>query len=187
MKTIVLVHLRRCNVLLRQAPPTLPSYRSSVDSRADRLPPPPPPLGGKWPCSLKSEVRYPSPKPQSNSEPLISLTYRWSEGPSPQPLSVWNMLKQTGRAKAIKILPCAGLFLTRALWHDYKMLKVSTHLGIRTVLPCRWSWKNMLHILPVSGSPILASLSHHHPPNRHPTHLFRWDKNVWAVRALICV
>lgn len=64
------------------------------------------------------------------------------------------MLKQTVRAKAIKILPCAGLFLTRALWQDYKMLKVSTHLGIRTALPD--DVEKTLYILPVSGSSISA-------------------------------
>ena len=64
------------------------------------------------------------------------------------------MLKQTVRVKAIKTLPCAGLFLTRALWHDYKILKVSTHLGIRTKLPD--DAEKMLYILPLSGSSILA-------------------------------
>lgn len=65
------------------------------------------------------------------------------------------MLKQTVRAKAIKTLPCASLSLTRALWHDYKILKVSTHLGIGTQLPD--DVEKTLYILPVSGSPILAS------------------------------
>lgn len=114
-------------------------HRSLVDGQADRLPHPPPPLlpspWGKWSCSLKSEVRYLSPKPRRDSGPLISLTYRWSKAPHPQPVSVWNMLKQTEGAKAIKISPCAGLFQTRALWLDYKTLKVSTHLGITTALP----------------------------------------------------
>lgn len=124
------------------------SPHGSADGQADRLPPPLPPpsapLGGKRSCSVKSEARYLSPEPQSDSEPLISLTCRWSEGPSPEPVSVWNMLKQTVRAKAIKTLPCAGLSLTRALWHDYKILKVSTHLGIGTQLPDDVE-KNPLH------------------------------------------
>lgn len=53
----------------------------------------------------------------------------------------------SGRAKAIKILPCAGLFLTTALWQDYKMLQISTHLGIRTALPndARGGEKTSLH------------------------------------------
>lgn len=68
------------------------SPHGSADGQADRLPPPLPPpsapLGGKRSCSVKSEVRYLSPEPQSDSEPLISLTCRWSEGPSPEPVSV---------------------------------------------------------------------------------------------------
>lgn len=57
-------------------------------------------------------------------------------------------LKLTVRAEAIKILPCAGLFLTRALWQDYKLLTVSTHLGIRTALPD--DAEKTLYILPRS-------------------------------------
>lgn len=56
------------------------------------------------------------------------------------------MLKLTGRAEAIEILPCAGLFLTRALWQDYKMLTLSTHLGIGTALPD--DVEKTLYILP---------------------------------------
>lgn len=61
------------------------------------------------------------------------------------------MLKQTAAIKFIKILPCAGLFPTSALWHDYKILEVSTHLG-----PPNDAVGGGLYILPVSGSPILA-------------------------------
>lgn len=83
------------------------SHRSLVDGQADRLPPPPPLLPspwGKWSCSLKSEVRYLSPKPQRDSGPLISLTYRWSKGANPPPPNQWVFETCWNRLREQKLL-----------------------------------------------------------------------------------
>lgn len=86
-------------------------HRSLVDGQADRLPPPPVPSPwGKWSCSLKSEVRYLSPKPQRDSGPLISLTYRWSKGAIPPNQWVfetcWNRLREQKLLKYYHVQVC---------------------------------------------------------------------------------
>lgn len=78
----------------------------------------------------------------------------------------------SARAKAIKILLCAGLFLTRALWQHYKILDISTHLGIRPVLPD--DVEKTLYILPLSGSSMLAI-------RFSPFFLRQRQKDVWTV------
>lgn len=188
-----LAHENNCSCMFEETQPSPQTgfstshptpHRSSAHGQADRLPPPPPPplllLFGKVVMFSKigSEVHL-SLKPQKWLRIINIFDMQVERGAiSPASECLKHAETDSVRAKAIKILPCAGLFLTRALWQDYKILEISTHLGIRTALPD--DVKKMLYILPVSGSSILASFFSVRQGQEHV-----WTVSpVWAV---ICV
>lgn len=146
MKTIVLLCLRRHNLLLRQAflPPLTEAQLTVRQTDFLLLPRLPRPVLKEVVMFIKNGRRYLSPRPQSDSEPLISLTYRWSKGAFSPANECLKHCEADWESKSRKNITMCRFVSNKSSLAQLQNTGGKHPSGNQDRSP-RWSWKNALH------------------------------------------